>query len=795
MPSIIESMTGVSVRSPYFSDNPTLDLFLDKTGKTPIHTRVALLYGANGSGKSTLAQGFREYADSTIPRTVELEPRGKSGILRLSPGGRPEKIFVFDEKYIDQSVKLQDAGLDTIVLFDKQIKLEAQISDIDARIGALNEDGKRMQTEYQAFQDAENDTAPVYWFNAIRQRLREKGGWAETKGIRINRNRTSAKVTDAEIDQIGRLRPQQSQAATQAAFDQLFNTFSRIDASAKAIPTPVKAIPYDPALGKITAAMLREVPQRQDLTSREAELLRYFDLNVISSAKGFLVDRSQMFCPHCLQPVSDDYRERALDHIERILNPEVETFKRKLESLFLREIFPDSYLACSSLDRQVYRDTVRQIAAFNAEVARHNSAIQAKIADPFQTLEYDPAVISGAFMELNQQLWDLEQARQGYNSIISDRKKAQARLHELNDELAYYAIRDQFDNYCRCREAQDAVKQKLSALNFDIQQLAQKRNELDAQHRNFKVAADQINQSLEYIFCAKGRLELELGDDRLYHLKSRGQRVTPEKISCGERNALALCYFFTQIGNNMDADNPYGSECLLVIDDPVSSFDFENKIGILSFLRLKFAQVLSACATTKLLVSTHDLSVLLDLSDAVADVTKNKSIKAALSHVQLQNRQLVPLFKKRHNEYTQLLERVYAYAKTHDPDQDIIIGNMMRRAMEAFSSFSYKKGIVDVSLDQKILDLLPDDHFRNYFHNSMYRLVLHGESHFEDAIRCAPEATFFSRLSTDEKQRTARDVLCFIYQVNPLHILSHLPGAGEDLDAWCREIRANAPAV
>ena len=73
----------------------------------------------------------------------------------------------------------------------------------------------------------------------------------------------------------------------------------------------------------------------------------------------------------------------------------------------------------------------------------------------------------------------------------------------------------------------------------------------------------------------------------------------------------------------------------------------------------------------------------------------------------------------------------------------------------------------------------------------MYRLVLNNESHFQDLIRSAPETMLWGHLSVDEKKRMAKDVLCFIYQINKLHLISHLnelPNVKIVLDSWCREI-------
>ena len=113
---------------------------------------------------------------------------------------------------------------------------------------------------------------------------------------------------------------------------------------------------------------------------------------------------------------------------------------------------------------------------------------------------------------------------------------------------------------------------------------------------------------------------------------------------------------------------------------------------------------------------------------------------------------------------------------------------MTRRVLEAFSTFTFKEGPDKVSLNPQVLALIPDQNKRAYFQNSMYRLVLNTESHLQEAVQEAPEMSFFSHLTVEEKQRTARDVLCFMYCVNPAHVLAHLPNARKELDNWMASI-------
>ena len=120
----------------------------------------------------------------------------------------------------------------------------------------------------------------------------------------------------------------------------------------------------------------------------------------------------------------------------------------------------------------------------------------------------------------------------------------------------------------------------------------------------------------------------------------------------------------------------------------------------------------------------------------------------------------------------------------------------MRQVLEAFSTFQYKQGFETVSTNENILKLLPNNIFKNYFKNLMYRLVLNNGSHkFEQTVSMS-DMNFSSVISDSEKKRTAKDILCFIYLLNKEHILAHLSdirikekeNVESKLTEWCNDI-------
>ena len=197
---------------------------------------------------------------------------------------------------------------------------------------------------------------------------------------------------------------------------------------------------------------------------------------------------------------------------------------------------------------------------------------------------------------------------------------------------------------------------------------------------------------------------------------------------------------------------------------------------------------------------THDLGVYYDLEDVLSDLGLRE---AQVAKFELCNHCLKEFETKhkRRDEYTILIQNIYEYALHGNNQLEIVIGNMMRQVLEAFSTFVYKKGITQLSTDERVLDLLNEyqPEYRDYFGNLMYRLVLHGGSHREKQVHTMKNMNFVDIISPKEKRRTAKDILCYLYLLNKEHLLSHLLYGIENprdvrneyeknLDDWCKKI-------
>lgn len=194
---------------------------------------------------------------------------------------------------------------------------------------------------------------------------------------------------------------------------------------------------------------------------------------------------------------------------------------------------------------------------------------------------------------------------------------------------------------------------------------------------------------------------------------------------------------------------------------------------------------------------TYDLLTYYDSEKMFGELIEASKVKyggdkPVYKRYELKNKILIPFPHNGRQEYTELMKIVYRFALGDADEYELVIGNIMRQVLEAFSTFQYKKGIEEVSTDRSILAILPEKEYQSYFENLMYRLILNNGSHRLDQTRSMSDMNFFTVISDSEKKRTAKEILCFIYLLNEKHVLAHLDGCSNvqsNLSKWCNDVK------
>ena len=778
-----------------FSEKTSLQLF-----QSADH-RLCLIYGKNGTGKSTISKAFLKISDVDIPEITDACLEDFSGKVISYPSDEQSgKVFVFNEDYIQSKVKIKEEGLGTIVMFGKQAELETLIEVAQNEYDSALGEKEKAATVAAPFNNSTSPSAPSYYLSKMNIALSGDNNWAGRERL-ITGGRRNASVNNSTYENIVQKKPERGSEEIATEYQRLYDLLCEVRSGNAQISVAVNTIIDVPDNEGHARSLLAQRIEKPELSDRESYLLSLLsegkNQQILEMQETFS-DPKTGICPFCLQPVTAEYKESLVQSIQKILSKIVEEHKSALLRLKISPVVID-FSPFQKLDKSALDRCGVAISQLNSAIEKFNRALETKIDNPYLSIELEQLGIGDKILELKNALEHLETVRLEYNKPLNNIPALQRKLQGLNTLLAYYEIEEYYTTYLKQKEEKakaDAVLEEKTAIEKEKKK---KLEELQTKRKSIKIAIDMINARLRYVFFSAGRMEIEADESgTVYTLKSNGSSVKPSDISVGERNILALCYFFVEMLDNTEAEKAFAKESLVVIDDPISSFDHENRIGIMSLLRRDLEKVILGNCNSRIILLTHDLQSAFDLQKAFDELTsvykKKKSAKCNSGIFELKNRMLSDFRYKKRHEYSELLADVYRFGVTASIDSEATIGNVMRRALEAFSTFVYKKGIDEISISDEVLDSLENKQYAEYFRHLMYRLVLNGESHSEERVRSLMDDNdFLEMLSIVEKQRTAKDIICFIYLLNPEHVRAHLSGADipdfeNTIMTWCKDI-------
>ena len=765
---MFENVNNIIIKSSHFLQSTVLANVLDK--------RINLLFGRNGSGKSTIARAMSELADPTL--VPELRTFEIIELDRPLSDENKKSIFVFNEDFIEKHVKVEDDELGPIVMLGDQVDIAEKISSKTKEIEKLQGEYDELKAMCEKLSDDNNESSPKHKFKYLKYKLNAKDSWAERdNNCKIKAAKYNSAITNETIHSL---------------YDTLLaNTLSEDEYEEKSIVFKREYGLFKQSADKVVLTfndlsvrnsidiehfqkILSRHVQKPKLNNREQKLI-----NIVANQLDKLYDSQKIFsddktdvCPFCFRPISADEKSSLCDSIEHILNHEVEEYKQTITELV--ESMQDvtySYDALESLFRREC-DVVKQaIIAYNNVLETLRKIVAKRLDSLFDEFTDDIRVLGmdNRISELNTALNNLYELVCKYNAGIKERKNISDDLRKQNDILAANKFRNDIKDYILVDQSLNDCKEQLQTKERELNEAKKEFAALNQILEQTHTALDFINDCMAYIYFSKSRLVLK-ESDKGYRLMSNGVDVKPGKVSVGERNIIGLCYYFANLFDHVKKEDWYKKEMLLIIDDPISSFDFDNKMGVLSFLRWQIDKVYNGNPKSKILIMSHDLMAIFDIQKMVSEITD----KSKNNYIELVDKKAIVRKSSFGNEYAWMFKKVFDFASQNDIEKgdDVhTIGNIMRRLLEAFFTFNYRQAFYNFVCKEEFLVELPECK-RNYYGNLMTRLVLNGCSHEEESIKALGD--MFLLFTPSEMQVTAKSILSMIYILNGLHVRQYL---------------------
>ena len=228
---MIENIKNIQIKGKIFQENTIL--ISDNTTKLKSFN---FIYGKNGSGKTTLSNGIKTANDDNAEVVVKFLD-GKNTILPSI-----ENIYVFNEHFIDKRIKIDDDGINSIVLFGKQVDIQKDIDRYTIELDGYNKDLESIRNNKSKFEDSSNRDSIPFIKEQINQILKSK--WA-IQDSKIKGNKQNSAVGDDTASKIMQDTPIQAKEELEREYEKLMSTYALSKEYNNIFPDTIKQVVFN----------------------------------------------------------------------------------------------------------------------------------------------------------------------------------------------------------------------------------------------------------------------------------------------------------------------------------------------------------------------------------------------------------------------------------------------------------------------------------------------------------------------------------------------------------------------
>lgn len=331
------------------------------------------------------------------------------------------------------------------------------------------------------------------------------------------------------------------------------------------------------------------------------------------------------------------------------------------------------------------------------------------------------------------------------------------------------AIQEDEDFNNRLKELSNFEKEVQDKHDKNIE-LQNEITELESKKSDYGDFMNFLNKVLESIGI-NIRLDHCKDDEKLYYLRHSNKEdgdLTVKDISEGEKNILALLFFYFELYKDKLQEDSKDEIKLILLDDPISSLDEGNRIYVLEIvkhiLKSEFEQVF---------IFTHSWNDFCDITYGIKtgkdhggyeffEITKDSS---SCSKINIMEKSVISPYNILFKEVHELSEKDTSYRLN---DCELYhYANSMRRVFEEFLSFKYGGRTVPTKSNEGLIkDLYTSSLPKNETVGAKFSSNLSAFLSFINILSHHP-------VKSDEVIQNAKFMMKFIKKVDKFHFDKH----------------------
>jgi wobble nucleotide-excising tRNase len=575
---------------------------------TPDFSRFNLIFGWNKSGKTTFSRAFvacekkttdfKNYPrdkDGNIIGKFEIKTEKGTVISHSNCQRGSKQIRVFNKDFIEDNVSFDPTNPSNPIVYvsEEDIESNKRLKELQGKITPLAEKYESTHKDRQRYEKVEDNFRKSIALNIkniignlkINDKYRDYDKGSVKTVIEEIGTENFSKISGDDFEKKKKLissEPLNNQALFPKydfsfsyngknlnSFSEVFNEIKKL-LKRKVIAETIDRLKIDPELNKWAQ-------QGFELHKTKDEKERCLFCQSRFSA-GFLNSLSKHF--------SNDYEK---------LQSDINSFIKCLEILKHDEVTEENQNLYADLQHE-YKNQAKELNEILDDLSTWVDEAVKKLKDKHDNplLEISDPQPPKKFSDLfDKKVEDINAIIKAHNTKVENHEqeviqaKEELEKHLIAtaiDEQDYLKIKSEFD---KSIEAEKEAKKEVDENDKEI-------SKLEKETSNIGKALQKINKHLEEFF---GRKEILLELDNLkkgYIIKRDGD--VANNLSEGEKNAIAFSYFIVKTQEKGFKIK----EGIIIIDDPVSSFDSNFIYHCFSLIKNHFKDA------EQLIISTHN---------------------------------------------------------------------------------------------------------------------------------------------------------------------------------------------
>lgn len=719
-----------------------------------------IFYGWNGSGKSTLAKIFCSLEKKQMPvgfEKAQFEVCLKNSQV-LNPSNLvdfPYKLFAFNQDFIKENISWDETVKSILFVSEEKIEERRKLESLKVQRKQVQDSSVKMNGKIQKYVGEQNKFL-THTAKMIKENFRMLD-LADKNYVNYSRPKLESYI-EKNNKQLREIECKLSEVEVKKITDSIKP--EKKDKVAIAIK-PIQFNRYDGIRSRILALLTTIIVSNSiERLKNNPEIANWVEEGLGIHKKGDITD-----CEFCGNVIS----EIRLNELENHFNANFKELKLKLntarewlqtnvmlipDSLPDKSGFYDEFLSEYASLAEGFVDACTRI---NSIVENWISAIEGKLQNPFEktwSVEKIDEQLINKYNEFTEKLVALEKRHNDKsNDFENEIKKAKMIMekHYCYEELIEFDYFGKIEAFKQMEKDKKIIMDMETKLTADI-------SGLEKILLNEVLGASEFNNHLSK-FLGHREIYLEFDEVEKGYKITRGlAKKRAFNLSEGEKTAIAFVYFITKLKEH---GNKLG-DSIVLIDDPVSSFDSNHLHHAYSFLKCECENPL------QLFIFTHNFLYFKLVRDWLYKKNKKDAIKTRIYAIEVIPGEMRKAEIKNadatlidyQSEYHYLFKKVYSYREQSklSLDDAFLVANLARRLLEGFLSFKFPKQRNDFFqlMDEAIKDNTKREKIYRFINKYSHNRTVDIGDNSVDNILC-------------ESSNVVKEILCVLEELDKTH--------------------------